>query len=98
SGRNDGSRLHVVEAADLSAAAAIMDEVLLTILMPCLDEARTLPSCIRKAQAFLSHAGIQGEVLVTDNGSIDGSREIAEALGATVLTITERGYGNALRA
>ena len=75
-----------------------MDEVLLTILMPCLDEARTLPSCIRKAQAFLSHAGIQGEVLVTDNGSIDGSREIAEALGATVVTVTERGYGNALRA
>ena len=75
-----------------------MDEVLLTILMPCLDESRTLPGCIRKAQVFLSRVGIRGEVLIADNGSTDGSREIAEALGARVVTVPERGYGNALLA
>src|SRR5205823_2604265 len=63
-----------------------------------LNEARTLPSCIRKAQGFLSRAEIRGEILVADNGSSDGSRGIAEALGARVVTVAERGYGNALRA
>jgi glycosyltransferase involved in cell wall biosynthesis len=72
--------------------------VRLTILMPCLNEARTLPACIKKAQAYLAHAGISGEILIADNGSTDGSRDIAQALGARVVTVTARGYGNALRA
>jgi glycosyltransferase involved in cell wall biosynthesis len=74
------------------------DRVFLTILMPCLDEARTLPSCIRKAQAFLARAGLEGEILVADNGSSDDSREIAQLLGARVIAVAARGYGNALRA
>lgn len=70
----------------------------LTILMPCLNEARTLPSCIAKAQGFLSRSGIAGEVVVADNGSTDGSRELAAALGARVVPVATRGYGAALRA
>lgn len=69
----------------------------LTILMPCLNEAETLALCIREAQDFLARSGIAGEVLVADNGSTDGSQEIAERLGARVVPITERGYGAALR-
>jgi glycosyltransferase involved in cell wall biosynthesis len=75
-----------------------MDQVCLTVLMPCLNEASTLPNCIRKAQAYLSRAGLRGEILVADNGSGDGSRDVAHSLGARVVTVAARGYGNALRA
>jgi len=68
----------------------------LTILMPCLNEAETLATCIRKAQAFLSDAGVAGEVLIADNGSTDGSQDIARSLGARVIAVAERGYGAAL--
>jgi glycosyltransferase involved in cell wall biosynthesis len=67
-----------------------------TILMPCLNEAETIGTCIRKAQQFLSQADISGEVLVADNGSTDGSGEIAEKLGARIVPIADRGYGAAL--
>ncbi|MBW7920656.1 MAG: glycosyltransferase family 2 protein [Rubellimicrobium sp.] len=70
----------------------------LTILMPCLNEAETLGACIRKAQGFLERSGIDGEVLVSDNGSTDGSREIAESLGARVVLAPRKGYGAALSA
>jgi len=60
------------------------DAVELTILMPCLNEAETLEVCIRKAQGFLQRSGIRGEVLISDNGSTDGSQAIAERLGARV--------------
>ena len=72
-------------------------ELELTILMPCLDEAETLATCIGKAQSFLATEGIAGEVLIADNGSTDGSQEIARAHGARVVDVPERGYGNALR-
>lgn len=68
----------------------------LTILMPCLNEAETLETCIRKAQGYLSASGVDGEVLVADNGSTDGSREIAERCGARVADVPEKGYGAAL--
>ncbi|MFM7531295.1 MAG: glycosyltransferase [Rubrivivax sp.] len=68
----------------------------LTILMPCLNEARTLPACIGKAQAFLREQGIRGEVLIADNGSSDGSATLAQALGARVVQVPARGYGAAL--
>ncbi|MBK6469450.1 MAG: glycosyltransferase family 2 protein [Betaproteobacteria bacterium] len=68
----------------------------LTILMPCLNEARTLPACIRKAKAFFARAGVRGEVLVADNGSTDGSQSIAAACGARVIEVSVRGYGAAL--
>jgi glycosyltransferase involved in cell wall biosynthesis len=69
----------------------------LTILMPCLNEAETLERCIRKARSFLIRSGIYGEVVIADNGSTDGSQGIAEAAGARVVPIRERGYGSALR-
>lgn len=68
----------------------------LTILMPCLNEAETLATCITKAQRFLAEHGVEGEVLIADNGSTDGSQEIAAALGARVVPIARRGYGAAL--
>ena len=72
------------------------DELELTILMPCLDEAETLALCITKARSFLDRTGIAGEILIADNGSTDGSREIAIANGARVVPVPERGYGAAL--
>lgn len=68
----------------------------LTILMPCLNEAETIEACILKAQGFLARTGIDGEVLISDNGSTDGSREIAERLGARVVLAPRRGNGIAL--
>ena len=65
----------------------------LTILMPCLNEARTLPVCIAKARSFLARAGVEGEVLVADNGSTDGSQDVARGHGARVIAVRERGYG-----
>ena len=72
------------------------EELELTILMPCLDEAETLALCITKARSFLDRTGIAGEILIADNGSTDGSREIAIANGARVVPVPERGYGAAL--
>ncbi len=69
----------------------------LTILMPCLNEAETISTCIAKARAFLARAGIAGEVVIADNGSTDGSVELARSGGARVVAVTERGYGAALR-
>lgn len=68
----------------------------LTILMPCLNEAETLAVCIEKAQAFLAREGVEGEILIADNGSMDGSPEIALGLGARVVPVAVRGYGAAL--
>ena len=68
----------------------------LTVVMPCLNEAETVATCVRKAVAFISDSGVSGEVLVADNGSTDGSRQLAQDAGARVVPIPERGYGNAL--
>lgn len=68
----------------------------LTILMPCLNESETIAVCIEKAQRFLSSANIEGEVLISDNGSTDNSVEIAASLGARVIHAATRGYGGAL--
>jgi glycosyltransferase involved in cell wall biosynthesis len=68
----------------------------LTILMPCLNEAETIASCIAKARGFLARHKVIGEIVVADNGSTDGSQTIARAHGARVIDITERGYGSAL--
>jgi len=71
-------------------------EVELSIVMPCLNEAETLGACIEGAQRALEENGIRGEVIIADNGSTDGSREIAARLGARVVGVDERGYGSAL--
>jgi glycosyltransferase involved in cell wall biosynthesis len=68
----------------------------LTILMPCLNEAETVAVCVRKANNFLARSGIKGEVIVADNGSTDGSPDLALASGARVVSIANKGYGNAL--
>src|SRR5215207_1807670 len=73
-------------------------EIELSILMPCLNEAETLATCIEKATGFLDRSGIAGEVIVADNGSTDASRDIARALGARVVEVAARGYGAALSA
>jgi len=67
-----------------------------TILMPCLDEALTVETCVQKARAYLERKGIIGEILVADNGSTDGSQSLAEAAGARVVDIKRKGYGAAL--
>lgn len=74
------------------------DSCELTILMPCLNEAETLRICIDKALVSLTALGVSGEVLVADNGSTDGSQEIARSAGARVISVSKRGYGAALRA
>lgn len=68
----------------------------LTILMPCLNESKTLESCINKAKLFLVTHHIDGEILIADNGSTDGSQDIAKNLGARVVNVDEKGYGAAL--
>ena len=65
--------------------------------MPCLNEAETIVRCIEAALSTMRSAGIAGEVIVADNGSTDGSRELAEKAGARVVPVAERGYGAALR-
>ena len=72
-------------------------EIELSVLMPCLNEAETLATCIKKAQKALDDLGVSGEVIVADNGSTDGSPEIAERLDARVVHVAEKGYGSALR-
>ena len=69
----------------------------ISIVLPCLNEARTLASCLREISVALSANGIAGEIVVADNGSTDGSPAIATAHGARLVSVTARGYGNALR-
>lgn len=68
----------------------------LSVVMPCLNEAKTVGRCVERAVRALNESGIAGEVVVADNGSTDGSRELAERAGARVVPVSERGYGAAL--
>ena len=74
-----------------------MKEIELTIVMPCLNEAETLAICIKKATTFLKEHKVSGEVIIADNGSTDGSQQIAHNLGAHVVDIPAKGYGSALK-
>ena len=67
-----------------------------SVVMPCLNEADTLETCIRKAQRSFAENNIKGEIVIADNGSTDGSQDIARRLGARVIPVAEKGYGNAL--
>ena len=69
----------------------------LSVVMPCLNESLTLGTCIKKTFATMQRLNITGEVIIADNGSIDGSQTIAKELGARVVPIATRGYGSALR-
>jgi glycosyltransferase involved in cell wall biosynthesis len=81
-----------------SSESAAEAPIELSVVMPCLNEADTLAACIATAQTALRAHGIAGEIIVADNGSTDGSPEIAARLGARVLNVAARGYGSALRA
>lgn len=72
------------------------DEMKLSIVMPCLNEAETLATCIRKAQSSLKTLNVAGEVIIADNGSTDGSQAIATQMGARVVPVATKGYGSAL--
>ncbi len=76
-------------------AAVGVPPVSVSIVMPCLNEAATVATCVDKARAWLARSGMRGEVLVVDNGSTDGSAELAERAGAVVVHERRRGYGNA---
>jgi glycosyltransferase involved in cell wall biosynthesis len=72
-------------------------QIELSVVMPCLNERETVGVCVRKAMSALKEAGLSGEVIVADNGSTDGSMEIARAEGARVVNVQEKGYGSALK-
>ena len=82
---------------DSNAQSAVLAEgVELSVIMPCLNEAETLEACIREAQQALRDAQVSAEIIIADNGSTDGSLAIAERLGARVVHVKAKGYGNAL--
>ena len=88
-----------IETTIITSAAGLASsdrELELSIVMPCLNEAETLATCINKAQQSLREHKVDAEIIVADNGSTDGSQEIARTLGARVVSITAKGYGNAL--
>ena len=71
------------------------DALLVSVVIPCLNEAETIEECVVRARAALSDNGTRGEVIVVDNGSTDGSAELAAAAGARVVHEPRRGYGSA---
>ena len=79
-----------------SARVHLEEEIEVSVVLPCLNEAETVGSCVRKAIGALERLGVNGEVIVVDNGSIDGSRDLAKAAGARVVSEPRRGYGSAL--
>lgn len=81
-------------SSDLGGGRGFAPEV--SIVMPCLNEIETLEICIREAQGALVESGIEGEIIIADNGSTDGSQALALSLGARVVPIPRRGYGSAL--
>ena len=83
-------------APRLGAAMSAPHELDLTVVIPCLNEADTVATCVAKAVRAMRDHGIAGEVILADNGSTDGSRELAAAAGARVVPVSERGYGAAL--
>src|SRR6202142_3686620 len=94
-----GSQNNRVSTATATATVVLNADapVELSIVMPCLNESLTLGTCIQKALATMKRLGVEGEVIIADNGSTDGSQEIASNLGARVIPVRTRGYGSALR-
>src|SRR5437660_7460271 len=88
----------LVSDSALREATGETRPVEVSVVIPCLNEANSLAYCVDKARKVLQEAGLSGEVVVADNGSTDGSIEIAEEHGARVIRVTQRGYGAALRA
>lgn len=78
-------------------ASSVESEIEVSVVMPCLNEALTVERCIAKARGSLDKLGIHGEVIIADNGSTDGSQDLARASGARVVDVTRKGYGSALQ-
>lgn len=88
---------HQTEQQRATRRADVADPPLeVSVVLPCLNEADTVATCVAKAQRVFSEHGIRGEIIVADNGSTDGTQELAEAGGARVVAVPARGYGNAL--
>ena len=87
----------LVSESKMNELASTGKQVELSVVMPCLNERETVGICVRKAVTSLRKAGINGEVIVGDNGSTDGSVEIAESEGALVIHVADKGYGSALK-
>lgn len=86
----------VLDATDGPHGDPATDAVEITVVMPCLNEAETLAKCIEKARCGIESTGLSGEIVIADNGSQDGSQEIARRLGARVVPVSRKGYGHAL--
>jgi glycosyltransferase involved in cell wall biosynthesis len=82
--------------SDVDSKSEIDSKLEVSVVMPCLNEADTLEACVTKAQRVLRKHGIKGEVIVADNGSTDGSQAIAIRMGARLVHVEPKGYGNAL--
>jgi len=87
----------ILETKDVLKQGNESSTLELSIVMPCLNEAETLSICIQKAQQSLLKHDVKGEILVADNGSTDGSQEIARKMGARLIEVPDKGYGSALR-
>jgi glycosyltransferase involved in cell wall biosynthesis len=83
-------------SAENSDKHEIERSIEVSVVMPCLNEAETLETCIRKAQTAFRELGLSGEVVIADNGSTDGSREIAFKMGARLIDVKQKGYGAAI--
>src|SRR5579859_2029631 len=84
------------QGSRIVGSESMSSDVEISVVMPCLNEADTVGTCVEDALRALRENGIAGEVIVADNGSTDGSAEIAAGLGARVERVSARGYGNAL--
>jgi glycosyltransferase involved in cell wall biosynthesis len=88
--------MSVAQRSAKSTESAPSTAIEVSIVMPCLNEAETLARCIGHAQTAVKKGGYSAEIIVADNGSTDGSQQIARELGATVIDVPRRGYGSAL--
>src|SRR5688572_29543247 len=86
-----------VRCEPLSTSTIREEELEVSVVMPCLNEAKTVGVCIDKARSALDKLGVKGEVVIADNGSNDGSQDIARSHGARVVDVTRKGYGSALQ-
>jgi glycosyltransferase involved in cell wall biosynthesis len=95
-GRVDAKEVSITNQASVPSDPQASVEV--SVVIPCLNEANSIGICVSKAINAFQAVNLRGEVVVADNGSTDGSIEIAERLGARVVRVEARGYGSALRA
>src|SRR5438093_1454286 len=86
---------HILAAEPMAVTAAAPGSCRVSVVIPCLDEAETIVECVTRAQGVLEETGLAGEVIVVDNGSTDGSGDLARAAGALVVDEPRRGYGSA---